>query len=514
MRPGSGDDQMDELPADVAELVARGRDQPDGPDPAVRARLRARILAPTLAGLPASGRPSGGGGARTVALGKSIGMALATFALGVGSGVVLHTQRQPPAPVPVAAPLTAAAAPTPQCPPPVAVAPAPSAAPVAPAGVRGNCPAAPARAPGAGAAADRGLGRERALLDQARAALVSGDPQAALGTLERHRRGFPDGRLAEERDVLRVKALFAAGRTTEAREAAASFLRKHPASLFRSAVEDAPQTDSGPAPNDEAGRSRNETRDSLLRRLPDRCLLAAPESRRFDVGPRRDRRLAPVARLLDAFPGRRRRAAAHRRRLGRLHGAIIHDDRLRSGPPGGPLDQRRRPVRNRRVRRPRSPPPPPATSDTCDPIHPTMTVWNPSAPSLQLLEGFEYQVTGLTVSDVRLKFNVPIYLPLADWCACQLPYADTRFCVPDGTIEPQNQSDGGSTCTWVFESTNHHPTVKVTTGCCRLTRCSGFACICNQTTGCAYNAQSVSQFDLSINGTHADGNALHLIRTQ
>lgn len=233
MSARDGDDEMEGLPADVADLLARGRDQPDGPDPAVRARLRARILAPTLAGIPASGSPPGAAGTRTVALGKSVGLALATFALGVGSGVVLHAQLRRPAPASVAAPLTAPVAPAPQCPPPIAAAQAPSAARAAP---PSNCPVAPGRAPDADA--DRGLGRERALLDQARATLVGGDPRAALGVLERHRRAFADGRLAEERDVLRVKALFAAGRTADAREAAASFLRKHPASLFRSTVED------------------------------------------------------------------------------------------------------------------------------------------------------------------------------------------------------------------------------------------------------------------------------------
>jgi len=93
------------------------------------------------------------------------------------------------------------------------------------------------RPPGRDEAGDRGLGRERALLDQARAALVSGDSAAALAALDRHRRGFPDGRLAEERDVLRLKALLAAGRAAEARAAAERFLHKHPASLFRPAVE-------------------------------------------------------------------------------------------------------------------------------------------------------------------------------------------------------------------------------------------------------------------------------------
>jgi outer membrane protein assembly factor BamD (BamD/ComL family) len=88
------------------------------------------------------------------------------------------------------------------------------------------------------------------LLDQARAALVSGDAGGALTVLDRHRRIFPDGRLAEERDVLRVRALLAAGRAKAAQAEAARFLRKHPASLFRPAVEQTiAETDSRAAPN-------------------------------------------------------------------------------------------------------------------------------------------------------------------------------------------------------------------------------------------------------------------------
>ena len=164
---------------------------------------------------------------------------------------------------------------------------------------------------------------------------------------------------------------------------------------------------------------------------------------------------------------------------------------------------------------PAAPPAPPATSDTCDPIDPTMTAWNPSVPTVQLLEGFEYQVTELTMTDVRLKFKFPTYQPLADWCACQLPYAGSRFCLPSGTIEPLTHSDGGASasCTWVFEATKDHPAVKVTTACCRLERCYN-TCVCDETTGCTYDTYSQLQYDLSINGTHADGSALHLIRTQ
>ena len=160
-----------------------------------------------------------------------------------------------------------------------------------------------------------------------------------------------------------------------------------------------------------------------------------------------------------------------------------------------------------------APPPPPTNSDNCDPVAPVYTQGTPSAGALQLLEGFAYQLTGLTVSDVRLKFNLPTYQPLASWCACQLPFPGSMTCIPNGPALIETFGDGGSTCTFGPEDANNRVTEKLVTSCCRLQLCESSACQCDQS-GCSYNTQVAGQFDLSINGTHADGSALHLIKTQ
>lgn len=75
---------------------------------------------------------------------------------------------------------------------------------------------------------DDSLMAELALLQRTRKALRSGRPEDALKTAAQHRREFPDGRLAEERDATEVSALCALGRGDEARRKAAAFERAHP----------------------------------------------------------------------------------------------------------------------------------------------------------------------------------------------------------------------------------------------------------------------------------------------
>jgi hypothetical protein len=82
------------------------------------------------------------------------------------------------------------------------------------------------------------LDAERALLDAARAALVSGDADTALRLLERHTRAYAaHPLLGDERDALFVQALVRAGRYDEARARAEALRRKAPDSLFLSAVD-------------------------------------------------------------------------------------------------------------------------------------------------------------------------------------------------------------------------------------------------------------------------------------
>ena len=54
----------------------------------------------------------------------------------------------------------------------------------------------------------------------------------ALGLVAEHARRFPDGRLAEEREALRVRSLARTGRGDEARRALAAFARRFPRSVL------------------------------------------------------------------------------------------------------------------------------------------------------------------------------------------------------------------------------------------------------------------------------------------
>jgi len=75
------------------------------------------------------------------------------------------------------------------------------------------------------------------LLESATAALQRGDAATALSTLGRHARLYPRGALAEEREVLWVKALRAQGDDEGAERRAKEFRTKFPSSLQQGAVD-------------------------------------------------------------------------------------------------------------------------------------------------------------------------------------------------------------------------------------------------------------------------------------
>jgi len=83
------------------------------------------------------------------------------------------------------------------------------------------------------------LARERALLDLSRKSAAGGDAVSALATAERHRAEFPNGRLAEEREALAIRALSVLGRSAEARERAATFHATYPNSFLAGIVDSA-----------------------------------------------------------------------------------------------------------------------------------------------------------------------------------------------------------------------------------------------------------------------------------
>jgi hypothetical protein len=77
---------------------------------------------------------------------------------------------------------------------------------------------------------------ELRLLRQARTAVAREDFAAALSPIGAHAREFPNGRLAEEREALRVKALVGLGRADDARRAATGFEARFPRSVLLPAI--------------------------------------------------------------------------------------------------------------------------------------------------------------------------------------------------------------------------------------------------------------------------------------
>jgi len=84
---------------------------------------------------------------------------------------------------------------------------------------------------------------ELRLLRQARAAVARAAYAAAMQPIAEHTRRFKDGRLAEEREALRVKALAGLGRTDEARRAAKAFRARFPRSVLLPAVSQMPASE-------------------------------------------------------------------------------------------------------------------------------------------------------------------------------------------------------------------------------------------------------------------------------
>jgi hypothetical protein len=73
---------------------------------------------------------------------------------------------------------------------------------------------------------------ELELLSRAQVAYAGRDFSDVLALVAEHRRRFPNGRLAEEREALRVRALAGSGRTDEARRAVGAFADRFPRSVF------------------------------------------------------------------------------------------------------------------------------------------------------------------------------------------------------------------------------------------------------------------------------------------
>jgi hypothetical protein len=165
--------------------------------------------------------------------------AAGTAAVVAGGTFVLRAERQPPPAPQISSPPPAlpaaradeevAIAPPAEAPAPV-IAPAPDRPAARTPSTHARLRSRPAHATAAAVAADQ-LQRETRLIDAARAALAA-SPGRALAVLEDHRREFPSGQLAAEREFLAVEALRRMGRSDEARRRADALIARWASSPY------------------------------------------------------------------------------------------------------------------------------------------------------------------------------------------------------------------------------------------------------------------------------------------
>jgi hypothetical protein len=274
---------MNELePMDKALIdLARGAHEPGDDDRArVRGRLAGRLglgaglavvsttlassssgaAAVTTVGAVAGGAATGGG---TALLMVKVLAGLAVVAAVGGGGIAYHRATSAPAPMtqnaitpapqdpsrepPMASPSPAVVIATPPVPatPSATVVPRQAMVPASPRQPVSPRPVAPTigtsietyRALPAPVVESRPvpiapttLEAETRLVHAGLAALHGGDAVRALALFDEHARTFPNGVLAEERDVERIEALCSLGRSDGVRAAATQFLRAHPGS--------------------------------------------------------------------------------------------------------------------------------------------------------------------------------------------------------------------------------------------------------------------------------------------
>jgi hypothetical protein len=95
------------------------------------------------------------------------------------------------------------------------------------------------RRPAHGATPQESYAVELGLLRRAQVAYASSDFSSALVLVAEHARRFPTGRLAEEREALRVRSLVGSGRLDDARRAVAGFAARFPRSVLLSRLQEA-----------------------------------------------------------------------------------------------------------------------------------------------------------------------------------------------------------------------------------------------------------------------------------
>jgi hypothetical protein len=201
-------------------LLERGRNVPAVPD-VVRGRALARARATVAGGAthaPAPAATGARGRGFRIALAASVAVlvctagAVAAFRGGAFDRISPEPASSPHAGTPVR---VSRSGPAPA--PPVAPQPKPA-----------STSARPMRS----LTAHESYAAERGLLQRAQVAYASHDFSAALVLVAEHARRFPNGRLAEEREALRVRSLAGSGRAGEARRAVSAFAARFPRSVL------------------------------------------------------------------------------------------------------------------------------------------------------------------------------------------------------------------------------------------------------------------------------------------
>ncbi|MBK7861967.1 MAG: hypothetical protein IPJ65_25790 [Archangiaceae bacterium] len=220
-------EELPPLDSDISALLRSAR----APSPSAELRARAfeRIAASAARGATAAAGGAVAGAAAQAGVVKlgvlALPLAAAALAVGALGGYQLGARRAVAPPPPIVITLAAATVPEPRREPEPRAAPA-EPSPVKPAGSL----AEPRR--------DLKLADERALIELARSALARRDPATGLAALERHRQGYADGKLAEEREALVVQALIDSGRRADALERAQQFKARFPSSLLLPAIDE------------------------------------------------------------------------------------------------------------------------------------------------------------------------------------------------------------------------------------------------------------------------------------
>jgi hypothetical protein len=242
------------LPAHIAALIELEKDAyPE--EMAMKGAVYAGVAKAVIlaAPLPTPGNAPGassalakaglgaGAASKGATLGKLFAVGLAAFAAGgLTGGLVVQRsfdataareRTSNPATIPVA---SAAPAPLPQseAPPLVSV----GDLPLAPNAPRPPSSAAQATANATPSESNGDLSRERELIEVARAALARGSAEDAIAATKKHESRWPHGSMAEEREVVLIQALVAAGRKADAEERAAKFRQAFPQSMFLPAI--------------------------------------------------------------------------------------------------------------------------------------------------------------------------------------------------------------------------------------------------------------------------------------